>query len=170
MARRKDSSLGGRPLAGEFGDLFLITDGMSAVWDSQQREVYSDPQLARAAWERARRMTWKHEDRDGCWPPEGAIAYDGITAKARQVHPDAETMAAAVDADIASVEAFRQREPAAAAQIADELEEYVTGLQLLAGMWASVDLGDVFARGDAMQKAMDRKGADRGTPQEAPAA
>jgi hypothetical protein len=127
--------MNGRQLAGADGDLFLSTDGTYGIFDDQ--EAWPDAELARAAWERARRMTWRHEDREDCRPPEGACAWDGLTAGSCDVHVIAGDRAAAeavIAADLASVAAFRERDPGAAASVADELAEWETALQLLAGL------------------------------------
>lgn len=137
MARRKDGSLGGRPLAGADGALFLFGDGTTWVFDWHKADAYDDPELARAAWDRARRMTWRHEDREDCQPPEGARAWDGLTVSSCNVHVIAGGRAAAeavIAADLASVAAFRERDPSAAASVGDELGEWETALQMLGGL------------------------------------
>jgi hypothetical protein len=127
--------------AGEDGALFLDGDGVSPMLDGD--DVYDNVFLARGAWQLVRADTWRHPWREEMWPPEGAIVYDGITADARRYRPGLgphdgwlEKVRAAVEADIASVERFRQNNPEAAAEVADELDEYVDdlrGLLALAG-------------------------------------
>lgn len=158
--RRRDRTLGGRWIAGELGDLFVETDGVRPLWDTQATEVFPDAEVAAAAWERARVRTWRHEDREWVWPPAGAI-YDGLVSRTeRCVSASRERLSAAVEADLADLASFRRERPDAAAQIADELDEYAHALELLAGWFARPAGMD--ARTEAWLRITRRGGSDRG--------
>ena len=114
-------------------EAFLWSDGVKPFFTGDQ--CWETPFLARAAWEQVRSDTWRHELRD-LWPPAGSVAYDGITERTYKLRPleaswSLEATREAIDADIASVGAFRREEPAKAASIADELEAYVEDLRVL---------------------------------------
>lgn len=137
MARRKDETLDGRWLAGELGDLFLISDGVGAVFDWQVPEVYPTSEFAAVAWERVRVRTWQHPDRDEVWPPAGAV-HDGLVSRTARCGLSALAPAVqeAVVADLADVERFRADRPDAAEAIAAELDEYTRACELIAGLAA----------------------------------
>ena len=68
-------------------------------------------------------------DLRGMWPPQGAVAYDGIIESIYRLRPlepswSIEAARRAVEADVASVEAFKASEPAKAATVAEALDTY----------------------------------------------
>ncbi|MDP9233729.1 MAG: hypothetical protein M3P01_04150 [Actinomycetota bacterium] len=125
--------------------MFVHGDGVRTFvdWDP----VYENEFLARASWQQYRAAAWAHPAR-GVGPPEAAAIYDGIGTELldhRPDHPDGWTLAYVpgtrpwsldearqhLERDVASVEAFQRDKPTAAAEIAEELSEYVTNLQTL---------------------------------------
>jgi len=131
MSRRRRESKRRHP-AGPHGDLFQDSDGVTPLFDGDIPYAYPNRVLARAAWEECRVDTWARPSR-GIWPPCGAVVYDGITEHAR--FPAGETrpaaIGAAVEADVASVVAFRENEPAKAATIAEALDRYLADLDMV---------------------------------------
>lgn len=110
--------------------VFLFGDGVTPFLAGD--ETLENAFLARSAWDLARAETWSIDVR-GISPPRGAVVYDGIgdrTVGLRRPKTLAE-LRETVAADIASVEAFREAEPAQALTIVDELDLYVEDLRLL---------------------------------------
>jgi hypothetical protein len=171
------------PLNGDSGTRFLFDDGVDVLLDWYPPNPTYSIFEARAVWEQVRTVTWRHELRD-LWPPVAALRYDGITqlTKAQRPHrpyrkttwtaeepvrADTDTvwtlegLREAVEADVASVEAFRQAKPTAAAEIAEELDGYVEDVRmLLTLMEQGSDVPDdesLPARGEAWSRYEDRR-------------
>lgn len=134
MVRRRADTVDGRLAAGEGGDLFVDTDGLVALWDWQADEVHPTAGAARRAWARVRAATWSHPDRERPWPPSGA-AYDGIAFASATCNRRSRDLAVLVARDLADVTRFRRRDPSAAAEIGQHLDEYEAALR---GMLAVV--------------------------------
>lgn len=135
MPVRKRSNKRRAPLTGTSGMRFLIDDGAHVMFDWHFPNPKYTVFEARAIWEQVRTEIWRHDLRD-LWPPGGALAYDGITKRTERACPSGpdfpiEKTRAAVEADLASVEAFRAAKPKAAAEIADELDAYAQDLRTL---------------------------------------
>jgi hypothetical protein len=116
-------------------DLFLNGDGVEPFFTGD--DVFENAFLARAAWQTVRAATWGIPYR-GIWPPHAAFVYDGFTELTHKQHPTSrgvawniEDMREAVEADIASVEAFRKADPEAAEEIVDELDGFIADLGVL---------------------------------------
>jgi len=142
--------------------MFLVDDGVDCMFDWYGGQPYTVFE-ARAVWEQVRTEVWRHELRD-LWPPVAALKWDAIGELTRHRHPhrpyeaseytpaavgvapggaviwSAERVREAVEADIGSVEAFRHAKPAAAAEIADELDAYVEDLRMM--LTIAEELGD----------------------------
>ncbi len=125
--------------------MFTHGDGVTPFvdWDP----VLPNRLVARAAWQLHRAAAWAHPSR-GVAPPEGACVYDGIETDLLDNppdHPDLWTLTYVpgtspwsldeardgFQRDLASVEAFRHDNPAAAVEISEELDEYATNLRTL---------------------------------------
>jgi hypothetical protein len=139
MPTRRRQSKRRSPLTGEGGLLFLVDDGVHPLFSPGPGDPHYSIFEARAVWEEVRAQVWAHELRD-LWPPQGAIAHDGITATTKACRPvgpydgriwSPETVRLAVEADTASVEAFRKAKPKAAATVDIELDDYLEDLRLL---------------------------------------
>jgi hypothetical protein len=126
---------------GDDAEVFLDTDG--TYWLMFNEDYYENRILARAAWQRCRRASWAHEWRDTMWPPVAAQVYDGVGATADEVRPwqrsddpagTLDEFRAAVEADIASVTAFRLNDPDAADEVDDYLDVYLADLRGLLGI------------------------------------
>jgi hypothetical protein len=149
--RRVDKRRGS--LRGSMGDWFLLDDGVHLMLDPDPREHLYTIFEARSIWETVRVEVWRDPLRD-LWPPVAALKYDGITETTKGRRPGRPwppygwdgkrygpigepivwtpgRVREAVEADVASVEAFREAKPAAATEIADELELYVRDLGVL---------------------------------------
>ena len=140
MTRRRRTAR--RHVAGEFGDLFLTSDGVHVAFDAHDDDAYESPFRARAAWNGvARGRTWalwlEEQHFHGVYPPVGAVAYDNLTEYAARLGwpaktLDASAVSAAVAADLAAVARFRVVNPAAAAEAGAGLKAFEDALRLRA--------------------------------------
>ncbi len=151
--RRVDKRRGS--LRGSMGDWFLDDDGVHLILDPDPRDPRYTLFEAKAVWEQVRTEVWRDPLRD-LWPPVAAQRYDGITEATKSRRPGRpwppygwdpvrkcngpigdpiactpELVREAVEADVSSVEAFRETKPAPAAEIAEELDAYVRDLGVL---------------------------------------
>lgn len=130
MVRRKDQSYGGRHVAGEFGDLFLLSDGVTPLFTADKADCFPNADIAAAAWERARLSTWRHEHRETVWPPHGAQVYDGITCRSSMGGQTRERL----ESDLEALAEHRRQRPDLAELLEAEYGEYEQALQLLIGL------------------------------------
>ncbi len=151
--RRVDKRRGS--LRGSSGDWFLLDDGVHLMLDPDPREHLYTIFEAKAVWEQVRTEVWRDPLRD-LWPPVAALKYDGITETTKGRRPGRpfpeyawddrkkrygpvsdpvvwtpERVREAVEADVASVEAFREAKPTSAAEIGEELDGYCVDLRVL---------------------------------------
>ena len=142
-------------LRGGCGTWFLFDDGVDVLLGRGPGDPHFSVFEARAIWEQVRPEVWRDELRS-LWPPVAALRYDGITETTKARRPGRpwppygwdpvtkrygpigdpvtwtpELVREAVEADVASVEAFRKAKPAPAKEIAEELEAYVRDLGVL---------------------------------------
>jgi len=152
MPRRRRPGRVRRHPAGPHGDLFLLSDGVTAFFAGDTDYEYPNVFLARAAWEECRASTWGAIPNRGIWPPMGAVVYDGITEHTHGQHPtsrgrrwDLDIFLAALELDVESVATFRREEPAKAATIVEALDEYLADLGVLRSL--AEQLGDLVGEG-----------------------
>jgi hypothetical protein len=108
----------------EICEAFLLTSGHGVTLLTGQPSFPTEA-AAEAAWRAYRSSTWRlASDYGHPWPPAGAM-HDGICGRVLSL--DARRPAVVEKAarrDLEELEAFREREPRAARDIAPELEAY----------------------------------------------
>jgi hypothetical protein len=121
-------------------EAFLLTSGHGVTLLTDQPSFPSEA-AARVAWQAYRSATWRlASDYGHPWPPAGAM-HDGICGRVLSL--DARRPAAVREAalrDLEELEAFREREPRAARDIAPELEAYE--LRVRMALAAADEAGD----------------------------
>lgn len=125
---------------------FTLGDGVQGLLTGMG--VFTNHEDALQAWERYRAVTWRQRIRID--PPCAARRYDGITTALLDYHPigrstwDSDVAKGSLAADVAAVEAFREANPHAAAEIEPELDAYLRDLEaLLAAAEECKTLSDV---------------------------
>ncbi len=133
---------------------FRVPAGVTGI--TPEAEAAESAKLARAAWDAHRALAWRHPSRR--LPPPRGARWDGITCTTwREQHPisvgeawDLADVQEAFDDDVAAVEAFQRVTPRAAAEIADDLDQYLADLRMLRSL-AEQFADDRVKAGDAWQ-------------------
>lgn len=159
----------------EYAELAQTSD-LHSYWllDGDGEKCFESPFLARAMWVAVRKAAWEHRwGRIG--PPWAACRWDGIGRSLLDYCPtragfdwevgddgkswlvskwDPEEGRRRLEADVASVERFRATDARGAAEIKDELDQYVADLRVLyeAGRACAADAKNMHAWSDYQVK------------------